>query len=741
MLFRSPVGTYSVKAYGKTSTGAVAAKCDTTVTIVAGETTTTTLHLTRIDHWTVTFLDNDGEEISTQEISDGYTATKPVNPAPLEGKNFSYWTTDTVVTDTSAPFSFNTPITGAITLRPVYGKITYTVTYVSAPKAVASDTYTIESSLTLPTPEQDGFVFKGWYIEEDCSGTRVYSLSEGNTGNITYYALWNVKVTMNPHNTTTDSSQEYEVPYGSTVAALPSSLASTTPTKTHAAFLGWFKSSKDDTTGASASSTEYDLSSTVTAPFSLHAKWDSTEITWVSPITLGTDYTADSGAYKEYPSTGMTLPRPVYTGLTFVDWYEDEDFTPARKVTSIAAGTTGEKTFYAKWTATVTFDSMGGSAVTAQEVIYNKKATSPSPTKTGLTLAGWYTSEDSGTTLSETAFDFDTEITENLTLYAKWGVSVSSLSTYLENLPAGDATTPNVLPAIAGLTTSNWTDIKTALRANSTKYVDLSATTLPDGITSMSEGFRDCTNLVAAPVIPDSATNMYCCFMGCTSLATAPVIPDGVTSIRSCFDHCTSLTAAPEIPDSVTNMKSCFERCTSLATAPTIPNSVTIMEYCFNGCTSLTTAPVIPSSVTTMLGTFRECTSLTTAPTIPSSVTNLQDCFAGCTSLTTAPTIEEGVTDMGGSFSRCTNLATAPVIPASVTNMYGCFQYCTGLTGEIVIYTELTNTNAGLPQWKQAFLNVPSSVRLKVKSTAVKEAIKEAGGNENFTDANISIMP
>ncbi len=448
----------------------------------------------------------------------------------------------------------------------------------------------------------DGFVFKGWYIEEDCSGTRVYSLSEGNTGNITYYALWNVKVTMNPHNTTTDSSQEYEVPYGSTVAALPSSLASTTPTKTHAAFLGWFKSSKDDTTGASASSTEYDLSSTVTAPFSLHAKWDSTEITWVSPITLGTDYTADSGAYKEYPSTGMTLPEPTHTGLTFAGWYTDEDFTPANKVTAIAAGTSGEKTFYAKWTATVTFDSMGGSAVTAQEVIYNKKATSPSPTKTGLTLVGWYTSEDSGTTLSETAFDFDTAITENLTLYAKWGLSVSDLSTYLASLPTGDATTPNVLPAIAGLTTSNWTSIKTALRANSTKYVDLSATTLPDGITSMYNGFRDCTNLVVAPAIPDGVTNMWECFKGCTSLVTAPEIPNTVTNMYNCFYFCTSLVSAPEIPDGVISLEQCFFYCSSLVTASEIPNSVTNMVNCFYYCTSLTGEIIINAEITSTSG-------------------------------------------------------------------------------------------------------------------------------------------
>jgi uncharacterized repeat protein (TIGR02543 family) len=42
------------------------------------------------------------------------------------------------------------------------------------------------------------------------------------------------------------------------------------------------------------------------------------------------------------------------------------------------------------------------------------------PTRDGYDFAGWYTSEDEGQTLSDTAFGFDTAITEDITLYAKW---------------------------------------------------------------------------------------------------------------------------------------------------------------------------------------------------------------------------------------------------------------------------------------------------------------------------------
>ncbi len=67
-------------------------------------------------------------------------------------------------------------------------------------------------------------------------------------------------------------------------------------------------------------------------------------------------------------------------------------------------------------TFTVTFNSNGGSAVAPQTVQSGKTATKPiDPTKTGYTFDGWYS--DSALTKS---FDFTTQITANITLYAKW---------------------------------------------------------------------------------------------------------------------------------------------------------------------------------------------------------------------------------------------------------------------------------------------------------------------------------
>ena len=67
-------------------------------------------------------------------------------------------------------------------------------------------------------------------------------------------------------------------------------------------------------------------------------------------------------------------------------------------------------------TLTVTFEVNGGSAVAAQNVIKGEKATKPDdPTKAGNAFDGWF--QDATFSV---AFDFDTPITADMTLYAKW---------------------------------------------------------------------------------------------------------------------------------------------------------------------------------------------------------------------------------------------------------------------------------------------------------------------------------
>jgi uncharacterized repeat protein (TIGR02543 family) len=79
----------------------------------------------------------------------------------------------------------------------------------------------------------------------------------------------------------------------------------------------------------------------------------------------------------------------------------------------------------------VTFDSVGGSAVATQSIKKGSTATAPTPTKTGHTFKGWYTSDDQ-------PFDFATKITEAVALTAKWDINHVSITAklYLNGQPA-----------------------------------------------------------------------------------------------------------------------------------------------------------------------------------------------------------------------------------------------------------------------------------------------------------------
>ena len=67
---------------------------------------------------------------------------------------------------------------------------------------------------------------------------------------------------------------------------------------------------------------------------------------------------------------------------------------------------------------TVTFDTDGGSEVDTQTVVHGEKVVKPAdPKLNGFTFGGWYTDEDC---TDENKYDFETPVTANFTLYAKW---------------------------------------------------------------------------------------------------------------------------------------------------------------------------------------------------------------------------------------------------------------------------------------------------------------------------------
>ena len=85
---------------------------------------------------------------------------------------------------------------------------------------------------------------------------------------------------------------------------------------------------------------------------------------------------------------------------------------------------------------TVTFDFDNGTETEAKPVENGNTIPKPTtaPTKKGYIFAGWYTKDESGK-WADKAFNFDTPITDNMTLYARWGVEATPITPAIRLYP------------------------------------------------------------------------------------------------------------------------------------------------------------------------------------------------------------------------------------------------------------------------------------------------------------------
>ena len=169
----------------------------------------------------------------------------------------------------------------------------------------------------------------------------------------------------------------------------------------------------------SSLTTQYNTSAPVTENITLYAVW-------------ARSYTIDGASYSVL-SNGKVIKADGTVVGTAAEPFNSVSFTDGGKAVSITvSGSTttatvteggNTRTFTDNGSGslspvmrTVTFDSKGGSSVTAVSVADGSGITAPaSPSKQGYTFAGWCT--DSGAT---TAYSFGTPVTGNITLYAKW---------------------------------------------------------------------------------------------------------------------------------------------------------------------------------------------------------------------------------------------------------------------------------------------------------------------------------
>lgn len=148
-------------------------------------------------------------------------------------------------------------------------------------------------------------------------------------------------------------------------------------------------------------------------------------------VEISVNFVVDGEVYHTISTTGesaITMPQnPTKEGYVFDGWYWDNNTfqEPFTANSLLNQKLNGDMSVYAKWTLEditkknydLTFNSMGGSDVTSQSILYGNVANAPTnPTKTGYIFVGWYKEADLTTKWN---FSADT-VTENTTLYAKW---------------------------------------------------------------------------------------------------------------------------------------------------------------------------------------------------------------------------------------------------------------------------------------------------------------------------------
>ena len=238
--------------------------------------------------------------------------------------------------------------------------------------------YTVEQTVTLPTPTRTGYTFLGWTGEGITTPQPNVTIPKGSTGDKTYIENWE----LTEYNITMDlngGSGQEKVVYTMTDEdfELP------TPTRNGYEFVGWTGE------GITTPQTSVKIPKGSTGNKAYTADWQVIEYT----ITLDTNGGPVVSPIKYTVEDLFTLPYILRPGYEFAGWTLDGSgmlpFTPL----IIYPGTTGDLHYKAEWRLaeyTITMDLDGGSG--QEKVVYtitDEDFELPTPTRNGYEFVGW----------------------------------------------------------------------------------------------------------------------------------------------------------------------------------------------------------------------------------------------------------------------------------------------------------------------------------------------------------------
>ena len=241
--------------------------------------------------------------------------------------------------------------------------------------------YTYGVGATLPAADDmtyTGHTFKGWYDNENLTGSPVTAIGGTEMGNKEYWAKWEINqytITVKPENGKADITitQDYGTP-----------ITAPTLTREGYTFKGWDK----------------EIPETMPADnITVKAQWEINQYT----ITFDTNGGSEIVPITQDYGTEITAPdNPTRKGYTFKGWDREIPKTmPAENMTVKAQWEINQYT--------IAFDTNGGSEIAPITQDYGTEITAPdNPTRKGYTFKGW-----------------DREIpktmpAENITITARW---------------------------------------------------------------------------------------------------------------------------------------------------------------------------------------------------------------------------------------------------------------------------------------------------------------------------------
>ena len=483
-------------------------------------------------------------------------------------------------------------------------KIEYTISFYDGDTFISSLKTKGNETIELPdAPEKEDAEFKGWYLDEGVwqeQLTADYFLSHDIDGDLDSFAYYLAKEEPAPEEFTISFFVDGELyssllTAGNELLSLPEA-----PNKDNYEFKGWYF---DDGTFENRLYPNTYENLPLETNVSVYAYYALIEDI---PEEYQVSFVVNGGTLIEPIVTSKIEdePKTFRKGYTFLGWYFDKSFSSKA---SFPLEITEDITLYAKWEKTtydVHFELYGGRGVS--DLKTDRIETEPLPTKEGYTFLGWYFDGGFANKAS-----FPLEVTDNITLYAKWE----------ENEPARITFTVDgsgLLTAVEGISeTNSEVIIPSEVNGQAVKQIG-------------QDLFRDNPYLRKLS-IPDGVSLGYRMCSGCASLEEVD-LPSGITVIPDyAFEGCASLRSI-ELPKTLVQIRLEAFSDSGLESLSAPSSLKEIWSYAFKDCLSL--AEVDLKQVTSLGDMAFENCVLLSSVCLPDSLLELGSyVFSGCSSL------------------------------------------------------------------------------------------------------------